>query len=202
MDIKKNDWKILLIRSTFGINIFSANGSTYGEEELPKNSCDFSKMLILSIVTFPFVWISHVINLIRRRCELNGWHGLLLHIVGIALGFYFCFAFFKDTAESKPYGILSNHITSFYGRLFFLYITAGIYLIAVLLAFIVVFYIAAFIVMPIMNVWEMITEIRDKNKNKSKEIESKTWFHVYIKGLKDKYCVSINYISDKVETPN
>lgn len=78
MELKPTNWKIWLIRSTFGIHKFEV-------DRLPKNSCQLIWKFLISVLSIPFAWSSHVVNLIRRKTEMNAGWGFVIQIIGMSL---------------------------------------------------------------------------------------------------------------------
>lgn len=79
MNLKLSDWKVWLVRSTFGIDYY---------KNLPNNLCKFFWMFIASLIALPFSLINHSINLIhnRKNPEMHTGYGIMLMIIGTMPG--------------------------------------------------------------------------------------------------------------------
>jgi hypothetical protein len=63
-NIKKSNWKIWLIMSTFGIG-------NNEDHKLPKNLCQFVPKFLLSILAIPISWFGHIINILSKNKGVN-----------------------------------------------------------------------------------------------------------------------------------
>lgn len=188
MNIKENDWKIWLIRSTFGIDNYES------DYKLPKNICQFVKMFFVSILSIPFAWMSHLVNICTKKTDLHAGIGCLLLFIGMVANTVFV------CSENNPI----TYFDDFSGlqKLLLIYACAplGVLALALLIAAV------ACVVLVPCHFYDKWKKKRKEKQRKAEWIDQSekpdSWITSFIKGLKNKYCVSITYVSDKKETKN
>lgn len=199
MNIKENNWKIWLIRSTFGIKDHETGTSNYWPNRLPQNICQFTKMFLVSLLSIPFSWMSHLLNLIRRDTDANAWWGIVMQIIGMIAMFASMQPELGNT-HSPGWFYEMTKTYSITEKLWFMYWASPIALLSLGISLAVVICAIAFgIIWPVKWCEEKIQEKkrnkRDEKRNQAPPVEeTNNWLRLYIRGLKDKYCVKINYI--------
>lgn len=181
MNIKETNWKIKLIRSTYAIDNFKVN-------ELPQDMCSFVRMFVWSIILFPLAILSHLFNIIYREYEAKAWHGMVALFIGMAI----VTACGSPGDQNSPPGFLHAWLTSFDGPVMILIIygLAPLALVSLLIVIVVGILAVCAITWP----FSKVKEYYDGKKKKSANTPAITWMPAYLKSIKDKYCIKINYI--------
>jgi uncharacterized protein YneF (UPF0154 family) len=163
MKLNIKDWKVWLVRSTFGIT---------REDNLPKNLCAFFWMFVLSIVTFPICYTSHVYNIIhdKTRPEMHAGIGFGLKFFSMAITLHI---------------LKSNNLSS---DLLYVYLLSPITLLIVLIGF------ALFggLAFGIISVFDLFYKLFKTNIKDNKNIKP-SMLSEYVTSRKNKYCKTIEY---------
>ena len=151
-------------------------------------------MFVFSLLVIPFVWMSHVVNLIRRDTDMPAWGGLIMQFLGMVIFAIAC----QSDQNSIAHSYLKNIIMQYPGPLDRLWICYLISPIALILfsVFIVAMASALFGIFWICEILKDKILVIAKKRNPKEEVktESSNWIILYLKGLKNKYCVKITYI--------
>ena len=180
MEIKTNNWKIWLICSAYAID----------ETELPKTLCKFVKMFIMALISIPFAWSSHIVNLIFRKTDMSAGWGFAAQILGMII----TAAIFEPTRHPDAYALISQYSTG--EQLLLCYAVGPFATLAGLLAFAIMCLCCAHFIFG----WDMLNERWQGNKEKEWFTNPHTtmfWVAEIYRSIKNKYCVKIKYTKDE-----
>lgn len=172
MNIKESDWKIRLIQST------------YGSYDKPADLCSLVKQLAISILVLPFTYISHISNIITKGPNMPGWIGALM----LLFGFAFTVVAVDANADYSNLEIMKVG-----------YVLAPVMIILLTVCVAATLGILYLFSISYNYMWDNILKKTFK-PTKEKTAKEPNWLVLYCKGIKDRYCVKINYEGIKVES--
>lgn len=214
MEIKKNDWKVWLILSTFGIefrewyNCTKEQAAEYdatwrkGEKwynVTPQDICTFRKMFIISLIMFPFSYMSHAFNLIWRTKDASAWKGL----VAFVIFFLLTTGFSQPGSIEKPNVLILStyaqaHCFSITEKLLFYYACTPLVMLTIAALFGCLGLLLFGVCWPFVYLNDLYKERKEKkdiNQKIEAEVkESTNFIYVMYKSIKDKYCTKITYV--------
>lgn len=203
MKIKENDWKIWLIRSTFGIKDYQTGGSEYFPNRLPQDTCAFLKMFVLSVILLPFSITGHIFNLfILRDTDNHSGYSIFFHLVGSIMFFGFSTQPLPNTVMTHVYDFAQMH--SDWNIFLLSYLCGPVMLLCAILIMLIALIILGCMTVGVIHVYEKIVENKNKIIVVNDKKESTHWLVVCMRGLKERYCSKVVYVESgiKEETAN
>jgi hypothetical protein len=211
MEIKKNDWKVWLILSTFGIEFREWHNVSKSEEAqydrnyrrvkkwwqvTPQDICTFRKMFIISLIMLPVSYFGHIFNWLSKTKDASAGRAFLFLLVFYLITVMLCL---PGTVE-KPNGFdyQQQFCSTLIDKLIFYYVCAPLLVIAVGTICLALFVVAC----PFIWLYETY-KTYNRNKREDKEWkkqkqdpkpESNNFIYAMYKSLKEKYCTKITYI--------
>lgn len=161
--------------------------SAFGDEnELPADLCAFMKKFLGALATVPLAWPTHLVNLFKKRADFIPWKvGAVVIFIGIVMGI----GFYRIASGEEQVAIT-------WEMLGYLYLLSPVIIVCALL-------VAAGVSLIVDGINYLAPKVRFKRKIKiPKPIKEPrvSILGVYLKSVKEKYCVRINYVG-KDQTP-